>query len=219
MPAGRAAPQALFHEVALPVPEAGPDRVRALIDDILARPELVPEPRSLRQRAQDWVLERLAEVVDALLGAGAGGPVGWAVVAAVTVLAVVAAVRLSRRLRGDPVVVAAGRVDPRRSPVDWRVDAAAHAAAGEWRAALRCRWRALVADLAGRGLVDEVPGRTAGEYRRQLAAASPAVGPDFDAATDLFEAAWYGHQPADAGHAERLRALSERVLAGDGPSS
>ena len=54
-----------------------------------------------------------------------------------------------------------------RTAAQWRAEAAAHDAAGRWREALRCRYRALVAELAGRGLVEEIPGRTSGEYRIQ----------------------------------------------------
>jgi hypothetical protein len=202
----------------LPVPEASPRRVHEAIDAILARREFAPEPRSLLDRAWDWVLDQLGELLGALFDAGAGSAVGWVVVALFSLVAVALAVRFSRRLRSDPVSVGAGGSSPRRSVTDWRADAAAHEAAGNWRAALRCRWRALVAELAGRGLVEEVPGRTAGEYRSQVASARPSVSPDFDAATNLFEAAWYGDRPADADQAEQLRLLSERVLTGSGPS-
>lgn len=203
--------------VLLPEPQGGADRVREVIDAILARPEFAPEPRSWLERGRDLVVERLGELFQALFSASGGGIVGWVIVALLTLVAVVLALRFTRGLRADPTLApdTIGGL-ALRPATDWRADAAAHEAAGEWRAGLRCRWRALVADLAGRGLVEEVPGRTAGEYRRQVAAALPAAAPDFDAATALFEAAWYGEHPADADQAERLRNLSERVLAGSG---
>ena len=202
--------------VPLPEPQAGADRVRAAIDAILARPEFAPEPRSWLERGRDIVLERLAEVLQAVFDTGAGGVVAWVIVAVLVLVAVLLALRFSRGLRADPTVAPEAGGPPLRPATDWRADAAAHEAAGEWRAGLRCRWRALVADLAGRGLVEEVPGRTAGEYRRQVADALPGAASDFDDATALFEAAWYGEHPADAAQAERLRQLSERVLAGMG---
>ena len=143
----------------------------------------------------------------------AGGAVGWGIVALLVAIGVVLAVRFSRGVRSDPVLAAMPSSGARRPATDWRSDAAAYEAAGQWRAALRCWWRALVAELAGRGVVEEAPGRTAGEYRRQVATAAPAAAVDFDAATVLFEDAWYGDRPADADQAERLRALSARVLA------
>lgn len=197
---------------ALLAPESSAEQVHEAIERILARPELAPEPRSALERGRDWVVDRLDGLLDAMLSAGAGNAVGLAVVALLVVISVVLAVRFSRNLRSDPVLAATPTGGPRRSATDWRSDAAAHEAAGRWQAALRCRWRALVADLAGRGLVEEAPGRTAGEYRRQLAAAAPAAAGDFDAATILFEDAWYGDRPVDAAHAHRLGALSDRVL-------
>jgi hypothetical protein len=100
-----------------------------------------------------------------------------------------------------------------RPAEDWRAEAAKHEANGEWRAALRCRYRALVADLASRGVLEEVPGRTAGEYRREVAQSTPAVLPDFSDATAMFEGAWYGNQPTAEAQGSRFRVLSERVLA------
>jgi hypothetical protein len=71
-----------------------------------------------------------------------------------------------------------------------------------------------VADLAARGLVEEVPGRTAGEYRRQVDAVVPEVAPAFDGATSLFEGAWYGGRSTGAEEAARFRELEARVLSG-----
>lgn len=199
----------------LAVPEVDPDRVHEAIERILARPEFAPEPRSWVERARDEVVERLSELLDAVFAADAGGALGWTIVAVLTAITVALAVRFSRGVRSDPVVPVEPAGTLRRSGTDWRSDAATHEAAGRWRAALRCRWRALVADLAGRGVVEEAPGRTAGEYRRQVAAVAPAAAADaFHAATALFEDAWYGDRPADAAQAERLRALSERTLEG-----
>lgn len=196
----------------LPAPDASAEQVREAMEGILARPEFAPAPRSMVERARDWVVDRLDSLLDAILAAGAGSTVGLAVVAVLVAIIAVLAVRFSRGLARDPVLAATPERGARRPATDWRADAAAHEIAGRWRAALRCWWRALVADLAGRGLVEEAPGRTAGEYRRQLASAAPAAAPDFDAATILFEDAWYGDRPADAAQAQRLRALSARVL-------
>lgn len=190
--------------------------MRRAIEAILARPELAPPRRSLLERAQDWVFERLVQLVHALMGSGGGSILGWVVVALVTLAAIVLAVRFSKGLRPDPSERADATPGHRRSAIDWRALAAGHEAAREWRAAMRCRWRALVSELARRGLLEEVPGRTAGEYRRQLSAALPSAATDFDVATALFEAAWYGDHPAGAGQAEQLRSLSERVLATTG---
>ena len=74
----------------------------------------------------------------------------------------------------------------------------------------------MVADLAARGVVDEVPGRTAGEYRTAVTRSTPAAAPDFSVATELFERAWYGAKPTGPDDSARFRELSERVLMGAG---
>ena len=105
---------------------------------------------------------------------------------------------------------------PRRSAREWRAEAEVHERAGEWKAALRARYRSLVADLAARGLLDEIPGRTAGEYRVEVAEAVPRVASEFAGATELFERAWYGNRPTGADEAARFRELEQRVLTGTG---
>ena len=181
---------------------------------ILARPEFDEERRSLLERARDAVMRWLEGLFDDLAGGSGGQLVGWAVVILLTAAAVLFAVRLTRGVRRDPRIVTGRPAPPRRTGAAWRSEAEEHEAAGRWRSALRCRYRALVADLAARGLVEEVPGRTAGEYRRQVDRAVPEVAPAFAGATTLFEGAWYGGRPTDADDAARFRALEARVLEG-----
>ena len=187
--------------------------MRDLADRILARAEF-GDQRSLLQRAQDWVLDQIDQLVETLLGGSGGGVFGWAVVVVLAALATFFAVRFTRGVRRDPSLAAGVPAAPRRPAEDWRADAEAQERTGNWRAALRCRYRALVADLAGAGLVEEVPGRTAGEYRRQVGDSVPDRAGDFAAATDLFEAAWYGNRPTGADEAQRFRTLAEGVLSG-----
>lgn len=104
-------------------------------------------------------------------------------------------------------------VDRSREPTDWRAEAEQHRAAGRIREALRCRYRALVGDLARRGLIDEIPGRTTGEHRRQVHEVTPTAAAPFDSAADLFDGAWYGHQDVDEGDDDRFAALDALVLA------
>jgi hypothetical protein len=79
---------------------------------------------------------------------------------------------------------------------------------------LRARYRALVAELAARGVVDEVPGRTTGEYRAEVIANLPGAAPEFGGATELFEATVYGDRSAGPSDTAELDALADRVLAG-----
>ncbi|MEN9645081.1 MAG: hypothetical protein RL238_1750 [Actinomycetota bacterium] len=106
------------------------------------------------------------------------------------------------------------QIDRSREPTDWRSEAEGHRRAGRYRDALRCRYRALVGDLARRGLIDEIPGRTTGEERAQLRVVRPGAGEPFDAAADLFDDAWYGHAEVGADDDDRFQALERDVLAG-----
>jgi hypothetical protein len=113
----------------------------------------------------------------------------------------------------DELELAAVAVDRSREPVNWRSEAEEHRREGRFREALRCRYRALVGDLARRGLIDEIPGRTTGEERAQLRVVRPVAGPPFDAAADLFDDAWYGHADVAADDDDRFQALERDVLA------
>ncbi len=188
--------------------------MREAADRILARPEFDEDQRSLLARARDAVIDWLDDLLGELAGGGGGQLVGWVVVVVLTVAAVVFAIRFTRGARRDPGVLPARPGVPRRTAAEWRAEADAHEAAGRWRPGLRCRYRALVADLAARGLVEEVPGRTTGEYRRQVDAGYPEVAPAFDGATSLFEGAWYGGRSTGADDAARFRELEARVLSG-----
>ncbi len=205
----------------LPAPTGDPGRVRDLTSQILRRREFQPPRRSLLQAAWHWLATELDKLLNKLFGVGGGGSSWGAVFVVAVVSAVVVAlvvVTVVRRGRGGtgrraPVVVLRGD-GPSRSPAEWRAEAAAHEAAGRWRDALRCRYRALVAELVGRGLVQEIPGRTSGEYRRDVNAVVPAAGAAFDGATDLFEQAWYGDRPTGREDQERFDDLARRVLTG-----
>jgi hypothetical protein len=196
----------------LRVPDRDPQQVREVVHEVLSRPEFRPPPRSLTERVLDWVLEVIGRLLAALGGSGAGGIVGLVLLALVLVGVGVLAARFSRGLTPSPEVAAAVPGGRRRSAAEWRAEAEAQERAGAWREAVRSRYRALVADLASRGLVEEVPGRTAGEYRRELGRALPDAATDFAGATELFEVAWYGRSRPGAGEAAHLRDLSDRVL-------
>jgi Domain of unknown function (DUF4129) len=196
----------------LRVPDRDPGQVRQVVREVLSRPEFRPPPRSLTERLLDWVLEAIGRLLAALGGTGAGGIVGLVLLALVLGGVGVLVARFSRGLTPSPEVAAAVPAGRRRSAAEWRAEAEAQERAGAWREAVRSRYRALVADLASRGLVEEVPGRTAGEYRREVGRALPGAATDFAGATELFEVAWYGRSGTGAGEAAHLRDLSDRVL-------
>jgi len=200
------------------VPLHDPIQVRSAARAILRRAEFQPAKRSWWSAAWNWLLREVAKLLGRLLGlAGGSGAMPWLVVAVLAVvvgLMAVAAVRAWSRLPAGPstrVVVTASTAG--RSAIDWWAEAARHERDGRWRDALRCKYRALVADLAGRGVVEEVPGGTAGEYRSVVQASIPAVAADFSGATDLFEGAWYGNRPTAQADQTHFDELARRVLA------
>ena len=193
-------------------PGSDPERVHRVVREVLSRPEFRPPERSLLERAVDWALEVIGRLLGALAGSGAGGIVGLLLLALVLAGVGLLAARFSRGLTPSPEVAAALPGVRRRSAAEWRAEADARERSGAWREAVRSRYRALVADLAARGLVEEVPGRTAGEYRREVGRAVPAAAADFAGATELFEVAWYGRGDTGPREAAHLRDLSDRVL-------
>jgi Domain of unknown function (DUF4129) len=193
----------------LPKPTRPPGQVSRTIDRVLARPEYRHPGPSFLERIQHDVLDWIARALTGVVGAGLGAWIALALILALVALVVWRLVGGVSRDPGQGVAVSAGRLRP---AADWRAEAEAHERAGEWRQAVRARYRALVADLAGRGFLQEIPGRTAGEYRAELGDALPAASTQFAGATELFEGAWYGRRPTDAADAAHLRQLSDRVL-------
>ncbi len=196
----------------LPRPSEGPAEARRRAVEILGRPEFRPQPRSLWQRALDKLGELIGKVVG---GLGAGSPVlAWVVVAVAAALIGLVVWRAARALSVDAGVGAGVAGGGRRRPAaDWRAEAAGHEAAGRFRDALRCSWRATVADLAARGLVEEAPGRTTGDYRARVARSLPTAAEPFAQATLLFEDAWYAAVEVGPAEAAQVRALGDQVLA------
>jgi hypothetical protein len=200
--------------VGAPVP-GGPDAIRRAARAVLSRPEFQPTPESPTALVRRWTLDQLGRLLSAALGGSRFGILGGILALAVVGALVIMIVLAVRGTGANPVLAGGFAVSGGQRPTAaWLADAAALEAAGDWRGALRCRYRALVAELAQRGLVDEIPGRTTGEYRRQLASTLPRSADDFSGVTDLFERAWYGDAFVTEAEAARLRALAERVRAG-----
>ena len=190
-----------------------PQSIRGTARGILSQPQFRTAGPSALERARSWAGRQVSHALDAALAGhfGVAGVVVLLLIAAAVVLVVARVVRASRHTGA----VRGYRVDGgSRPPADWLAEAAACEARGDWRGALRARYRALVAELAARGVVDEVPGRTTGEYRAEVSANLPAAAPEFGGATDLFEATMYGDQASGPAETAELDALAHRVLAG-----
>ena len=201
---------------ALPGSERSAEEARRVADEVLADAVFDRPAPGLLVRARDWFFDRIEDALEGVLGSSGSALVGWLIVGALVILAVLLVVRFTRGAQRDPGAATTTASGPRRPATDWLAEAGAHEAAGDVRAGLRCRHRALVAALATRGIVDEVPGRTAGEYRVEVARRMPVAAPDFDGATALFELAWYGGRQVGTVETRRFTDLADRVLVAAG---
>lgn len=184
------------------------DEVRQLADEILARPEFVqPEP-SLLERARSWFEDLIGRVLEAAFSGGAGSLIGWVVLLGAVAAIIWFATRLGRTVQVDRRVGVRLEGVHRRTPAEWRAEAEDHEASGDWKLALRGRYRALVGDLIADRLLEDIAGRTTGEYRRDLAVRAPDRSPAFDEATELFELAWYADRPTGPDENRRFQALA-----------
>lgn len=203
--------------VDLPPPTHDPGDVRRTAREILARPQYQwDHPPNLLQRLVDWIARQMSRFSTSLGLPALPTWVGWLVLALVVVLLVAAiwlsrsrgarAGRRPRRGGGRDVVVAAGE-----DAVDWAAEVERCEAEGRGREGLRARYRVLVGELAGRAVLPDLVGRTAGELaadvRRRAAPAAPA----FDAATSLFEEVWYGGAACGPAERDRFAALADAV--------
>lgn len=192
-------------------PPAGEVRERAR--EILSRAEF-DRTESLLQRIVDWFSELFSRITFGI-GGGSGllGNVIGLVILGVIVYLLVRLVRaLLDRERGprdeddDELTI---ELEPGRAASDWRSEAERFEAEGHWREAMRARYRELVRSLVETGVLDDVPGRTTGEYRRAFVAARPGAADAFSTLTELFELVWYGGAETDADDNRRFRALAD----------
>ena len=194
-----------------------PETARETARDILSDPEyLEPEP-TLVERAFEWVGERLGSFFGTLTGGGPGSLIGWIVLLA---LVAGAAWLIVRSMRVPGVARGAAGDDVRYGTETlweadlWLTESERLAAAGDLPGALRCRHQALLARMVEEQVVDEMPGRTAAEYRDVLAARLPHVAQELADLTERFERTWYGGAPVGAAELEAYSASCRTVEAG-----
>jgi hypothetical protein len=191
----------------------GAGSIRSVARSILRQPQFRQPPESPLDRLRHWLAQRIGDALAAAFS-GRVTVVGMIVLAGIVALIIWGVVRTSRRVGFDRsfggVVVGASS----RPPGDWLREAAACEQRGDWRGALRARYRALVSELARKGLVADAAGRTTGEYRREVTASLPSGAAAFGGATDLFELAVYGDGPTGPEQSSHIQHLADRVLAG-----
>lgn len=184
--------------------------IRGTVERILAGPTYESTRPLALERAFDAVVDAVSRALDALTSP-AGHGIGTGLLVGVVVGVGVIAWRLARRVRSDRGRRATPATLGGRSARDWEDEADRHAAEGAWGQALRCHYRALLADLVAAGLVDEVAGRTARGYLHDVVAVAPDAAEAMTDVTGAFEAAWYGRRPVTAADVTGLRAAAATV--------
>lgn len=200
-----------------------PEVVRRTVADVLSQADYqVTGGQSLVDLVAGFVLEQLGRFLLRFDGGGGPGSLLAAVALVLIILALVIAlgVFLRKLRRGGALdTVVEGPVG--RPPRAWAEEAERHERAGELRQALRCRYRETVARLAQAQLIDEIPGRTTGEYDRAVRAAVPTAAAAFGALTRRFEDTWYGGHDVDtellaAARRDQAEVARAAGLRGDG---
>jgi hypothetical protein len=193
----------------LPEPQPSAEASRQEADDILSGAEYQEPPESALGKVFEWIFEQLAKVQPG----SAFGAVGWVLIALLVGVAVFMLSRLRRtsRVAGDDVGYEFDLED-RRPPKEWVADAERFESRGEWKHALRCRFRALLGDLILIGTVRDLPGRTTGEYRLEVRRNAPGAAAAFSDASRLFEEAWYGDEPTGPEENQRFQALPRQAV-------
>ena len=196
--------------ICLQPPAHGTTEVRSDAASVLAQRQFRHHHSNWFLRIPGWVDRVVGRLLADLVSSNGLTVAGLVVASALIVAGLVLAARFARGVKRDPAFDVTTR-RPRRKAVDWTQEAVGHEAKGEWRQALRCHYRALVAELADRDVLDEIPGRTSHEYALQVAERIPQAADAFGAVSAMFEAVWYGFEPTGPVDLERFHALATSV--------
>ncbi|MGO1975305.1 MAG: DUF4129 domain-containing protein [Propionibacteriaceae bacterium] len=104
-------------------------------------------------------------------------------------------------------------IDSTVAPQDYRSLAEQAAAAQDWAAAVRDRFRAVVRELEDRTILDVRPSRTALEVAHTASRWLPSAREHLDDGADLFNDVVYGERPATAAAYAAMVVVDEAVVA------
>ena len=200
------------------------DSDRADVREVMSRPEF-QYPKSIMERVGDWITEQLNRIFDrgpsevstgSTFSGGVGTLIGWVIlalaVAAVIVIVVLVVRRWVPKQREDGEETSEVEIEHRRAASEWSRQAQDHESRGEWKLAMRARYRELVRRLVDRGQVADLAGRTTGELLTDIEFTTPAAVEDFHTACLLFELPWYADVATSEVENARFRECSEAVL-------
>lgn len=198
--------------------EVGGDEARRRALEELAKAKYGGTPEWLQraaERASRWAERASDAYLRWRASQEAGGGVSpWFAIAVILLVAALALVvwkvglpRWQRRGRTDDSL----ELDPTKAATDYRTLADQAAAAGDWRVAVRERFRAVVRELEIRTIIDVRPARTAWEAAYSASRAVPVAADSLHTGAELFNAVVYGDRAADAATYARLVAVDDTV--------
>ncbi|HZX06492.1 DUF4129 domain-containing protein [Kribbella sp.] len=161
---------------------------------------------SLIGKALDKVVNWIRDLLDSLTGTSPNGHAGLAVLICLLLLVVGVVLWRAGVLRTSKKSASQAVFDTARphSAAEYRALAEREAASGDFALAIRSRFRACVAELTERTLLDERPGRTAYEVVADASKAAPALREILQPAAQVFTEVVYGNRP---GTPERYAAV------------
>lgn len=174
----------------------------------LAKPRYTADDPGLLRRALDWIVDRIAGILESVAFATPGGWLGLLVIALLAIALIVAlrlrlgALGTATGPGGTPVLP-----DRPRSAAEHRAAADGHAEAGRWDLAVQERMRALVRSLEERALLTPRPGRTADEAATEAGGPLPTLTSRLRSAAETFDAVTYGGRHATPADHAALRDL------------
>lgn len=164
---------------------------------------------SLSDRIAEWFNDLLYR----LMHTGTALPGGWftmVVLGLLILAALIVAVRIARRTMGrrgdDPL-----HRSLMLSAADHRERAEHAAAQQDWATAIRQRLRAVSRQLEEDGVLNPVPGRTAGELAQDAGGMMPTYADDLVAAAAAFDDVTYGRRPGTEPQYRLIVGLDDRV--------
>lgn len=163
------------------------------------------------QRAFDWVVDKVGNLFEDAIRVTPGGLPSLVLVVVALVLVAVAI-----RLGLGPAGIRDALTDRRRgsramTAAEYRAEADRLAGTGDYKEAVRARFRAIIRELEQRAVLDPRPGRTAGEIAREGGTAVPAIRPDLHTVATTFDLIWYGAKPAAATDYALVRDADDRI--------
>jgi hypothetical protein len=164
------------------------------------------------ERALLWLWHSLDNLS---LPAGPGSTGGLVILLALVVLAVLVVWLRTGPMRGPTARARQQAVlqGTMRTAAEHRALADQAAEQGRWQEAVRERFRAVVRGLEERGLIDELPGRTAQEVATDAGRSLPAHRVLLREAAGVFDDVCYGSRAATSEHDAVVRRLDAQVAA------